>query len=148
MILDRIFVTEDNFNYLYKNEYVFITALAAGRTEAKNSRCKQTGVRKVANRFVPYGVYGIKQQVALYGYVLWVRIYFDADKQVFDEILLFLRIECLEVELKVLGKQCKLVKWFGDYFVVGMSVVGEFCCVLVGFWWMGGWVGLGFLYSW
>jgi transposase len=126
LILDRIFVTEDNFNYLYQNSYDFVTALAADRVEARKLVDEnKLEVRKLANRIGEFEVYGVKCPVELYGHRLWAHVYFDAEKAVFDEKALYLRIERLEAELLNMNKPCKVDKRFKDYFKVKMSVEGE-----------------------
>jgi len=126
LILDRIFVTEDNFNYLYQNSYDFVTALAADRVEARKLVDEnKLEVRKLANRIGEFEVYGVKCPVELYGHSLWAHVYFDAEKAAFDEKALYLRIERLEAELLSMNKPCKVDKRFKDYFKVEMSVEGE-----------------------
>jgi transposase len=126
LILDRIFVTEDNFNYLYQNGYDFVTALAADRVEARRLVDeKKLEVRKLANRIGGFEVYGVKCPVELYGHRLWAHIYFDAEKAAFDEKALYARVERLEAELLSMNKPRKVAKRFKDYFTVKMSAEGE-----------------------
>jgi transposase len=126
LILDRIFVTEDNFNYLYKNQYDFVTALSSGRVEARKIVDEnKSDVRKSANRIGEFEVYGVKRSLELYGHKLWAHIYFDAEKQVFDEKALYARIERLKVELLELNEPCMgVARRFKDYFAVEVSAQG------------------------
>ena len=126
LILDRIFVTEDNFNYFYQNGYDFVTALAADCVEARRLVDeKKLEVRKLANRIGGFEVYGVKCPVELYGHRFWAHIYFDAKKAAFDEKALYARVERLEAELLSMNKPRKVVKRFKDYFTVKMYVEGE-----------------------
>ncbi|WP_343383652.1 hypothetical protein [Candidatus Bathycorpusculum sp.] len=85
LILDRIFVTEDNFNYLYKNSYDFVTALDADRVEARKLVDEnKSEVRKSVNCIGAFEVYSLKCPVELYGHRLWAHVYFDAEKAAFD----------------------------------------------------------------
>jgi len=130
LILDRIFVTEDNFNYLYKNKYDFVTALAAGRVEARKLVDENMlEVRKSANRILGFDIYGVKRPLDLYGHRVWAHIYFDSEKQAFDEKALFARIERLEAELLDMNKPCKMVaKRFREYFKVETPSKEEEMC--------------------
>ena len=125
LILDRIFVTEDNFNYLYKNQCDFVTALASGCVEARKLVDEnRSEVRKSANRIGEFEVYGVKRSLEFYGHKLWVHIFFDAEEQVFDEKVLYARIERLKAELLELNTLCRgVARRFRDYFAVEVSAV-------------------------
>jgi len=100
--------------------------LAVNRVEAKNLiDTHKAEVHKAVNYISQYEVYGLKQPVMLYGRELWAHIYFDSEKQAFDEKVRYIRIERLRGELEVMDRPKKVAKRFLDYFVVDAQLEGE-----------------------
>jgi len=118
-VIDRGFVTKDNFIYMHNNNFSFITALPKQRLEAlrlidENKR----NIRKVSNWINEYGVYGVKVPVDMYGLNLYAHIYYDPEKQMFDEKELYARVERLRAELEKMSHRKLASKKYSDYFLI------------------------------
>jgi transposase len=125
-VLDRGFVTEDNFNYMRESGYSFITAMPGQRLEALRLVDENKGgIRKAANRIDEYEVYGLQCPIELYGRRLQAHIYYDPEKQAFDEKELFARIEKLRAELEKMNKSKRMAKKYKDYFVIEEKAQNE-----------------------
>jgi transposase len=125
-VIDRGFVTEDNFNCMRENGYSFITAMPGQRLEALRLVDENKGrIRKAANRIDEYEVYGLQCPIELYGLQLQAHIYYDPEKQAFDEKELFARIEKLRAELEKMNKSKRLTKKYKDYFVIEEKTLNE-----------------------
>ena len=118
-VIDRGFVTKDNFLYMHNNNFSFITALPKQRLEAlKLIDENKRNIRKVSNWISEYEVYGIKVPVEMYGLNLYAHIYYDPEKQMFDEKELYARIERLRVELEKMNHKKLASKKYSDYFLI------------------------------
>jgi len=118
-VMDRGFVTEDNFHCMKDKQFSFITALPGQRVDAlriidENKR----DVRKAMNRIGEYEVYGLQRPIEMYGLNLVAHIYYDPEKQVFDEKALYARIEKLQTELKKMNQSKRATKKYKNYFVI------------------------------
>ena len=126
-VLDRAFVTESNFNYMYENGFDFITAMPGNRLEAQRLIDKSKhNIRKSANRISEYGLYGLSHQVQMYGNKLQAHIYYDPEKQAFDEKELYAHIERLRVDLENMNKAKRVSKKYKDYYTIDNSVQDKF----------------------
>jgi transposase len=118
-VLDRGFVTEDNMFFLCEQGFSFITAMPSSRLDALRLIDEhKSSVRSVANWISEYEVYGMVCEAELFGLKLWVHVYYDSEKQSFDEKELYGYVERLQVELEKMV-HCKGVgKRYKDFFVV------------------------------
>jgi len=118
-VIDRGFVTEDNFLCMHNMGFTFITAMPGKRLEALRliDENKQ-GIRKAANRINEYEVYGLQCPIELYGLELQAHIYYDPEKQVLDEKEMYAYIDRLRAELEKMSKSKRATKRYKDYFVV------------------------------
>ena len=121
-VMDCGFVSEDNFIYMSKNNFSFITAFPKQRLEALRLIDEnKKDIRKVANWIKEYEVYGVKVPVNMYGLNLSAHIYYDPDKQSFDEKELYSHIERLQSELEKMSNKKCATKKYNDYFVIDES---------------------------
>jgi transposase len=118
-VMDCGFVTEDNLVRLLNGKFGLITALPGSRLEALRiiDECKGE-VRKSKNRIKEYEVYGIQQTIEMCGASLAAHVYYDPEKQIFDEKELYARIEKLYLALEKMSGSKRATKKYRDYFVV------------------------------
>jgi len=118
-VMDCGFVTEDNFRCMHNAPFSFITAMPGQRLEAlKLIDTNKGDIRKSKNRLSEYEIYGIQRQVEMYGISLNAYIYFDSEKQAFDEKELYAHIEKLQAELKKMSHTKRVTKKYKDFFAV------------------------------
>jgi transposase len=122
-VIDRGFVTEDNFHCMHEKGFSFITAMSGKRLEAlrlidENKR----NVRKAANWISEYEVYGLQCSVEIYGLNLQAHIYHDPEKQAFEEKELYAHIEKLRMELEKMSRSKRVTKKYKNYFVIDEKV--------------------------
>jgi transposase len=126
-VMDRGFVTEDNLIYMNENRIDFITALPGKRLEALRLIDESKGsIRRSANRFGEYEVYGVRRGIELDGVPVQAHIYYDPEKQAFDEKELYARIEKLQSELEKMGRTKRLTKRYTDYFMIDEKQKDDF----------------------
>jgi transposase len=125
-VIDRGFVMEGNLQYLYESGYPFITAMPGDRIDAmKIIDENRDNVRKSANRINEYGIYGYQCPVNTSGIEVQAYIYFDTEKQAYDEKELFMRIERLQSELEKINRAKRVTKKYKEYFVVNDNAKGN-----------------------
>ena len=118
-VMDRGFVTEDNFICMSENHFSFITALPGNRLDAMKLIDDNKGsIRKVSNRIGEYEVYGTRIPFEVYGLNLYAHIYFDPEKQAFDEKELYARIDKLQEGLEKMSHTKRATKKYSDYFMI------------------------------
>jgi len=118
-VMDCGFVMEDNFRCIHDSPYSFITAMPGQRLEALRLIDEnKKDIRKSVNRLSEYEIYGIRQQVNMYGISLNAYIYFDPEKQTLDEKELYARIEKLQSELEKMSHTKRVTKKYKDFFAV------------------------------
>ncbi|MDR1657345.1 MAG: IS1634 family transposase, partial [Deltaproteobacteria bacterium] len=119
-VMDRGFVTDDNFKYMQDNGYIFITALPGGRLDAASLiDSVKPNIRKAANRIDEYEVYGVCVATKIYDLDINAHIYYDPEKQVADEKELYSRIGRLRTDLEKLSKKNKrATRKYTDFFKV------------------------------
>jgi len=118
-VIDRGFVTEDNFLCMCEKGFSFITAMPGKRLEALRLIDEKKGdIRKAANRISEYEIYGLQCPVKLYGLELQAHIYYAPEKQAFDEKELYAHIEKLRMELEKMGRAKRVTKKYKDYFMI------------------------------
>jgi len=126
-VIDRGFVKKDNLVYMHENKIEFITALPGNRLEALRLIDEnKSNIRKSANRIGEYEVYGIKQDIELDGVPMQAHIYYDPEKQAFDEKELYAHIEKLQAELEKMSHTKRLTKKYKDYFVIDEKQKDDF----------------------
>jgi transposase len=119
-VIDRGFITEDNFLYMHNNRFLFVTALPKQRLDAlKLIDENKSSIRKIGNWISEYKVYGVSVSVKMYGLNFNAHIYYDPEKQIFDEKELYSRIEKLQEELEKMSHTKRATKKYSDYFVIG-----------------------------
>jgi transposase len=124
-LIDQGFVSKDNFEYIVKQGYSFITSLPKSRLEALRLIDENKGsIRKIVNRIGEFDVYGVKLAVELDGLRLWAHVFFDSEKQAFDEKELYLHIDKLQKELLTMNRSKDVPKRYRDYFNVKGCVGG------------------------
>jgi transposase len=124
-IMDRGFVTEDNFRCILEKQFSFITALPGQRVDALRLIDEnKTEIRKSVNRIGEYEVYGIKRPIDLGGSSLYAHIYYDSDKQAFDEKELYSHIGKLHSELEKISRSKRAAKKYRDYFLIEEKASG------------------------
>jgi len=131
-LLDQGFVSEDSLVYLLGQKGLsFITALPKSRLEVWRLIDEWKGcVRRIDNWISEFDVYGVKCGLELYGFKLWAHVYFDSEKQSFDEKELCIHIDQLKSELLVMQKCKRVAKCYRDFFVVEGGVSGVLGFVL------------------
>ena len=122
-VIDRGFVTEDNFLCMQEKGFSFITAMPGKRLEAlrlidENKR----NLRKTANRISEYEVYGLQCAVELYDLNLQAHIYYDPEKQAHDEKELYAHIEKMRMELEKMNRSKRVTKKYKEYFTIDEKV--------------------------
>jgi transposase len=118
-VIDRGFATEDNFIYMHENQFSFITSLSGHRLEALKLIDENKGnIRKIANWIEEYEVYGVRIPVDMYGITLNAHIYYDPEKQAYDEKELYGRIKRLQAELEKMNHTKLTTKKYSDYFII------------------------------
>jgi transposase len=125
-VIDCGFVTEDNFRSMHNAPFSFITAIPGQRLEAlrlidENKR----DIRKSINRISEYELYGIQRKIDMYGISLNAYIYFDPEKQAFDEKELYARIEKLQAELERMSHTKRVTKKYKDFFMIDEKLKGN-----------------------
>jgi len=118
-VIDRGFVTDNNFRFLSTLGLPFITAMPGNLLETMRiideNKCE---VRKTVNRISEYELYGLQRSVKLCGVELQAHIYYDPEKQAIDEKELYARIDKLRECLEKINKSKRITKKFTDYFVI------------------------------
>ena len=118
-VVDRGFVTEDNFMCMHEMGFSFITAMPGKRLEALRLIDEsKRDIRKAANRISEQEVYGLQCPINLYGLELQAHIYYDPEKQVFDEKEMYAYIDRLRSELEKMSQSKRATKKHKDYFVI------------------------------
>ncbi|MDR1993151.1 MAG: transposase [Nitrososphaerota archaeon] len=129
-ILDRGFETEDNLIFLRNQGFSFITAMPSSRVDVLRFIDEnKSRVRSVSNWIKEYDVYGVKCEVELFGLKLWAHVYYDSEKQSFDEKELYACVERLQSELGKMSGSKGVSRRYRDFFVVeetGQGVVLSF----------------------
>jgi transposase len=100
------------------HEYEFITAMPGQRLDTLSLIDESVGIRKAANRISEYEIYGIQRTIELYGLRLQAHIFFDPEKQAFDEKELYSHIGKLQAELEKMNKSKRVTKKYKDYFLI------------------------------
>ena len=118
-VIDRGFMTEDNLHCMCKNGFSFITAMPGKRLEALRLIDENKGeIRKAVNRISEYEVYGLQCSIELYGLDFQAHIYYDPEKQAFDEKELYARIEKLQIELEKMSQSKRVAKKYKDFLLL------------------------------
>jgi transposase len=118
-VMDCGFVTEDNFRCMHNAPYSFITAMPGQRLEALRLIDEnKKDIRKSINRLSEYEIYGVQRQVEMYGISLNAYIYFDPEKQAYDEKELYARIDKLQAELEKMSHAKRATKKYKDFFAI------------------------------
>jgi transposase len=118
-VIDRGFVTGNNLLYMHESKTNFITALPGKRLEALRLIDEnKANIRKMANRISEYEVYGVKCIVELDGVPVQAHIYYDPEKQAYDEKELYARVDKLQAELEKMSRTKRLTIKYTDYFMV------------------------------
>jgi len=130
-VIDRAFVTENNFLCMQKSGFSFITAMPGQRVNfTKLIDENKKNVRKSANRIGKYEIYGLQQPIELYGINLQAHIYYDSEKQVRDEKALYAHIERLQEELNKMSGSKRATQKYKDYFVIDEKTPDAFTFAL------------------
>ena len=118
-VLDRGFVSEENMCFLYGQGFSFITVMPSSRVDVLRLIDEhKSSVRSITNWISEYEVYGVSCEVEWFGLKLWVHVYFDSEKQAFDEKEFYGYVGRLQAELEKMVA-CKGVgKRYRDFFVV------------------------------
>ena len=118
-VMDRGFVTEGNLLYMHENGIDFISALPGNRLDAQALiDGNKYNIRKSANRISEYELYGSTQGTELDGVPVQAHIYYDPEKQAYDEKELYARAEKLQAELEKMNNTKRLTRKYTDYFVI------------------------------
>ena len=118
-VIDRGFVTEENFQCMREHNFSFITALPGSRKETvRLIEVNKAQVKKAANWISEYKVFGFQCPTDLYGHDLQAHIYYDPVKQNFDVTAMFAKIDKLKQELGKISKSKGVTKKFNNYFVI------------------------------
>jgi hypothetical protein len=119
LVFDCGMVTEPNLEYLDKHKHFFVTSFPGHLVDAKAiiDSCKE-GIRKSTNRINEFDVYAIPMNIEIYGFPMRAHVYFDTNKQSFDEMELYSKIERLQAELEKIGKRKRVTKKYTDLFMV------------------------------
>ena len=118
-VMDRGFVMEDNLICITENKFSFITAMPGHLVNTmKLIDENKWNVRKSANRISEFEVYGIQRSVEMYGIDLQAHIYYDPEKQAFDEKELYAHIEKLQAELNKISKSKRVTRKYKSYFSI------------------------------
>jgi hypothetical protein len=72
----------------------------------------------VSNWIREYDVYGVVCEVELFGFKLWAHVYYDSEKQVFDERELYGCVDRLQSELGKMSGARGVSRRYRDFFVV------------------------------
>jgi hypothetical protein len=78
----------------------------------------KSSVRSITNWISEYEVYGVSCEVEWFGLKLWVHVYYDSEKQFFDEKELYGYVGRLQVELEKMVACEGVGRRYGDFFVV------------------------------
>ena len=125
-VMDRGFVTEDNIQCMCEMGHSFVTAMPGQRLDAVALiNENRQDVRKSANRINGREVYGIKRPMEMYGLDLTAHLYYDPEKQVFDEKELYAHLEKLEDELGKMSRAKRASKRHKEYFAIAGEHTGE-----------------------
>ena len=119
LVFDCGMVTEPNLKYMDKHKHFFVTSFPGHLVDAKLiiDSCKD-GIRKSANRINEFDVYAIPTNIEIYDFQMVAHVYFDTNKQSFDERELYSRIEKLQADLEKIGKRKRVTKKYTDLFMV------------------------------
>jgi transposase len=118
-VMDRGFVTGGNLVYMHDNGIDFISALPGNRLDAQALiDGNKWNIRKSANRISEYELYGVAQGIELDGVPMQAHIYYNPEKQAYDEKELYARVEKLQAELEKMSNTKRLTRKYTDYFVI------------------------------
>jgi transposase len=118
-VVDRGFVTEENFLCMKEHEYSFITAMPGKRLEALRLIDESRGsIRKAANRLSGHELYSLQRGIELYGIPLHAHVYYDSEKQSLDEKELYSHIGWLRSELEKMSRSKRVTTKYKNYFVI------------------------------
>jgi len=124
-VMDRGFVTKDNFQFVKEKGYTFVTAMPLHQPSARKLIDENGNeVRTSSNHIAQSNTFGLKLEASLYGMELHAHIYYDTAKQVADENDLFSRINKLREELKKMRKPKTVAKKYKTYFTVSTNEDG------------------------
>jgi transposase len=118
-VMDRGFETQDNIVYMVEKGYSFIIPFPLDRVEAAVFiDANRQSIRKAANRIHEFDVYGTSFEYKLYDVFMKVHVFFDPEKQNFDEKELYARIARLSQELEKMNNTKRVTKRYKDFFSV------------------------------
>jgi transposase len=118
-VMDRGFVTESNIQSMDDFGHTFVASLPGNLTEAMRLIDEnRANVRKTAHWIKKHDIYGIKIPLVMYGLDLTAHLYYDTDKQGFDEKLLYSHIAKIEAELERMKRKKRGAKRYKELFVL------------------------------
>jgi len=118
-VFDRGFVTENNLKYMHEQGFLFITAFPHHLADAKKIiDGNKNEVRKSVNRINRFDIYAVSVDIDVYGFKMKAHVFFDTEKQVMDEKLIYAHIERLEAELEKMHKSGHITKKHTDFFII------------------------------
>jgi transposase len=118
-VMDRGFETADNYQFMYENDYSFITAMTSKRIEATKliDKHKRT-IEKSQNWINKYKVFAVKESISMDGQKLYAHIYFDLQRKAQEAAEVYSHIEKLDKELETINNKKYVTQRFTEYFTI------------------------------
>jgi transposase len=115
--MDRGFVSEENINFMFENNYSFITSLPSNKNEYKalidDVKANIDDHKNLLNGF---GVYGIQIETVIYGQKLQAYVYYSLERNFYERQVLLSKIDRYQKELTTITNSKGVTHKFKDYF--------------------------------
>jgi transposase len=119
LVMDRGFITKDNFSFIKDNQYSFVSAMPQSRVESRNLIDNiQGNIEKMENWIGDYKVYGVSTPVLLHDTNLQAHIYFDTEKKHKETNEYYSYIEKMRQELEKIKKGKSISNRYKEYFII------------------------------
>jgi transposase len=119
VVFDKGSVTQDNINFMYENNYSFITAMSCSGITATDLIDEVKGtVEKRRNWIKDYGVFGVQRTATLYGRNIQAHIFFSNEKRAHELKVIDSQIDRLAMELEKVNNSKYVTKKFKEIFNV------------------------------
>jgi transposase len=119
LVMDRGFITKDNFLLIKDNQYSFVSAMPQSRIESRKLIDSVLGkIEKMENWISDHKVYGVSTPVSLHNTKLQAHIYFDTEKKSKDTNEYYAYIEKMGQELEKISKGKSVSKRYKEYFII------------------------------
>ena len=118
-VFDKGNSTAENIDFMYENDYTFVTSMSGTRVDAVNLIDEVKGkIEKTRNWIPGYNVFGVQLPIELQGREIHAHIYFNPAKRAYDIMEMTSHIDKLKKELEKVNKAKYATKRFTDYFII------------------------------